>query len=125
MAYGKYAVIRHRQAPETLAAVGEFVTRRLDALDRLAIKHRLALIARSDPRPVAAQTHRPVFSLVGLVDPIVPALPVWMWLRRHCPGYRGARLLWGADHNVLGTAPRQCSEQVLRWMAETGGGTCP
>jgi pimeloyl-ACP methyl ester carboxylesterase len=118
-AYGRYAAFRHRHAPETLACLQEFITRRLDPLDRLAIQHRLALIAQSDSRPVARQIRLPVYSLIGLVDPIVPALPVWLWLRHHCPGYRGARLILNADHNVLGTAPVQSRNQILQWMRST------
>ena len=114
--YGRYAKIRHRRAPETLASIAEFVARRSVPLDRLAIRHRLDLIATHDPRPIARETRIPLFALIGLVDPIVPALPVWLWLRRNCPGYRGARLIWRADHNVLGTAPLAAREQVLAWM---------
>ncbi len=114
--YGRYAVFRHRHAPETLASMEEFIRRRLEPLDRRAIRQRLELIAQNDLRPLARQVRLPVFSLVGLVDPIVPALPVWLWLRRNCPGYRGSRLFWSADHNVLGTAPAQCCAQVLKWI---------
>jgi pimeloyl-ACP methyl ester carboxylesterase len=115
-AYAHYAAARHRRAPETLACLEEFIARRLEPLDRLAIRHRLGLIAESDPRPIASRIRLPVFALIGLVDPIVPALPVWLWLRRHCPGYRGARLIGRADHNVLGTAPKQSAEQILKWV---------
>jgi pimeloyl-ACP methyl ester carboxylesterase len=115
--YGKYAAFRHRHAPETLACVQEFIARRLDPVDRQAISHRLALIAQNDPRPLARTITLPVFHLIGLVDPIVPALPVWLWLRRNCPGYQGARLIWNADHNVLGTAPTQACRQILQWIS--------
>ena len=123
--YGRYAAIRHRRAPETLASIGEFVARRSVPLDRLAIRHRLDLIATHDPRPIAREMRVPLFALIGLIDPIVPALPVWLWLRRHCPGYHGARLLWGADHNVLGTAPHAAKEQVLTWMEAGTDHPCP
>ncbi len=116
LAYGKFASWRHRNAPETLACVQEFIRRRLEPRDRLAIEHRLALIAANDPAVVARKVQLPVFQLVGLIDPIVPALPVWLWLRRNCPGYRGARLIYQADHNVLGTAPAQSLGQVLGWI---------
>jgi len=124
-AYGHYAVLRHRRAPETLDSIQEFMHRRLDPLDRLAIRHRLGLIAENDPRPVAGQVRVPLFALIGLIDPIVPALPVWLWLRRHCPGYSGGRLLIRADHNVLGTAPRQAAEQIMRWVQAAPGGGPP
>ncbi len=113
--YGQYAKLRHRRAPETLACISEFVQRRLEPLDRQAMRHRLALIAANDPRPIAQQTRLPVFALVGLVDPLVPAVPVLRWLRRNCPGFRDSRLIWRADHNVLGTAPAASAEQILRW----------
>jgi pimeloyl-ACP methyl ester carboxylesterase len=113
--YGRYARFRHRQAPETLACIREFVQRRQEPQDRLAIQHRLALIRENDPRPVARKTDLPVYALAGLVDPLVPNPWVRGWLKKHCPGYRGSRLIWRADHNVLGTAPRQSVEQVARW----------
>lgn len=119
-AYGKYATFRHRHAPETLASIEKFIQRRLEPSDRLAIAHRLKLIAQSDPRPIARQTGQPVLALIGLVDPIVPALPVWLWFRRNCPGYRGARLIWNADHNVLGTAPQKSVAQILKWIEDAG-----
>ena len=115
--YSRYARFRHRHAPETRACIAEFVARRSHPLDRAAIVHRLDLIARNDPRSAAQQARVPVFNLIGLVDPIVPALPVWLWCRRHCPGHRGSRLIWNADHNVLGTAPDRSAQQVLQWMA--------
>jgi pimeloyl-ACP methyl ester carboxylesterase len=116
--YALYAGFRHRHAPETRGCIAEFVARRRHPLDRPAIVHRLELIARNDPRPIAGRTRLPVFSLVGLIDPIVPALPVWLWCRRRCPGYRASRLIWRADHNVLGTAPDQSAHHVLRWMQD-------
>jgi pimeloyl-ACP methyl ester carboxylesterase len=114
--YGRYASFRHQRAPETLANLQEFITRRLEPLDRLAIHHRLGLIAENDLRPIACQAHLPVYHLGGLMDPIVPVLPARLWLRRHCPGYRGGRLLWRADHNVLGTAPQEAADQIVQWM---------
>lgn len=118
--YARFARFRHRHAPETLAAISEFIARRTD-LDRRAIVHRLDLIAATDLRPVAQEVDLPVFYLAGLADPIVPWPFVRAWLRRHCPGYRGGVTIWKADHNVLGTAPAACVEHVLRWMAATGG----
>jgi pimeloyl-ACP methyl ester carboxylesterase len=114
--YGRYAGFRHQNAPETLANIREFIARRLEPLDRLAIRHRLRLIAENDLRAIARQTRLPVYHLGGLIDPIVPVLPARLWLRRHCPGYRGGRLLWRADHNVLGTAPQAAANQILLWM---------
>ena len=64
----------------------------------------------------ARRTRLPVFYLAGLVDPLVPWPFVRLWLRRHCPGYRGGKTIWGADHNVLGTAPRPAAEQIVQWI---------
>ena len=114
--YAQYARFRHRRAPETLGSIREFVHRRQDPRDRLAIRHRLTLIAQHDPRPVARQTQIPVFALAGLVDPLVPNPSVRRWLKKNCPGYRGGRTIFRADHNVLGTAPKLASDQIGRWM---------
>ncbi len=115
-AYRLYARFRHRHAPETREGIAEFVARRRHPLDRPAMVHRLGLIARNDPRPIAARARLPLYSLVGLIDPIVPALPVWLWCRHHCPGYRASKLIWSADHNVLGTAPARSARYVMGWM---------
>lgn len=116
--YAFYARFRHRRAPETLECVRDFVRRRQEPIDIAAIEHRLGLIAGNDPRPIAAATRLPVYALAGLVDPLVPTPWVWAWLRRHCPGFQGRRLIWNADHNVLGTAPRKSAEQILQWVRE-------
>jgi pimeloyl-ACP methyl ester carboxylesterase len=113
--YAQFAKFRHRHAPETLANLHEFIARRTE-LDRQAVVHRLRLIVSRDPRPVARHLHLPVYYLAGALDPLVPWPWVRGWLRRECPGYRGGRTLWRADHNVLGTAPGAAVEQVLRWM---------
>ena len=114
--YARYARFRHKRAPETLASIGEFVANRTLEADRQAIVHRYTLIAENDLRSVARQAHFPVFYLAGLVDPLVPWCHVRWWLRRNCPGYRGGRTLWRADHNVLGTAPRASAELIWQWM---------
>ncbi|PYI82681.1 MAG: hypothetical protein DME26_16815 [Verrucomicrobia bacterium] len=114
--YARYAKFRHRRAPETGANISEFVTRRTVAADRDAIAHRYPLMAQNDLRPIARRTRLPVFYLAGLVDPLVPWPFVRLWLRRHCPGYRGGKTIWGADHNVLGTAPRPAAEQIVQWI---------
>jgi hypothetical protein len=78
--------------------------------------HRLRLVAQNDPRPVARQTSLPVCGLTGVLDPIVPWIFVLPWLRGDCPALREYRVIWHADHNVLGTAPKAAAELVLRWM---------
>lgn len=115
--YARYAKFRHKHAPETLASVAEFVANRTLEADRKAIVHRYHLIADNDLRPVARQTRFPVYYLAGLVDPLVPWCYVRAWLRKNCPGYRGGRTMWRADHNVLGTAPQKSAEQILEWIS--------
>jgi pimeloyl-ACP methyl ester carboxylesterase len=114
--YGRYARFRHRHAPETKASIKEFVRNRQEPADRLALGHRLELIAGNDPRPIAHEMRLPVYALSGLIDPLVPNACVSRWLRRNCPGFRGSRLVWRADHNVLATAPRTAAEQIVEWM---------
>jgi len=117
-AYARYAKFRHRRAPETLACVNEFVVNRTNEADRRAIVRRYAMIVENDLRPVARQTHLPVFYLAGLVDPLVPWPVVRWWLRKNCPGYRGGKTMWRADHNVFGTQPEKSAEQVLEWISD-------
>ncbi len=120
--YAKFARFRHRQAPETLASIQEFVARRTE-LDKQAAVHRLRLIAANDPRELARQTHLPVHHLSGLVDPVVPWPFVRPWLEQNCPGFRGSKIILKADHNVLGTAPKAAAEQVMKWMKSARAGT--
>ncbi|PYK62504.1 MAG: hypothetical protein DME21_06130 [Verrucomicrobia bacterium] len=117
--YAWYARFRHKRAPETLASIAEFVANRTVEADRQAIVHRYALIADNDFRPVARQFGQPIYYLAGLVDPLVPWCYVRWWLRRNCPGYRGGKTVWRADHNVLGTAPQTAAGQILAWISET------
>jgi pimeloyl-ACP methyl ester carboxylesterase len=77
---------------------------------------RLHLIAGSDPRATARATRSPVHYLGGMIDPLVPWPLVTRWLRRECPGYRGEVIIGSADHNVLGSSPRESAERVLAWV---------
>jgi len=113
--YTRYARLRHRHAPETLASIGEFVQRRTQA-DRAAIASRYPLIAAADLRVLAKQNAVPVFALSGFFDPIVPWPLVHPWLKKHCGGFRERRIIFNADHNVLGTAPRKATDQILTWI---------
>jgi hypothetical protein len=47
---------------------------------------------------------------------VVPWFPVHRWLKGQCQNFKGWRLIWRADHNVLGTAPRVAAEQIASWM---------
>ncbi len=113
------SVVMHRN-PETVAELRDFVHNRTDA-DWDAAARRLGLmISARDPRPVARAARYPVHYLGGVVDPLVPWPLVLWWLRRRCPGYKGARLLPLAGHNVLGSQPEASAAQVLAWLkAET------
>jgi hypothetical protein len=42
------------------------------------------------------------------------------WLRRNAPTLREYRIVWRADHNVLGTASRASAQLVLKWMQIKG-----
>jgi pimeloyl-ACP methyl ester carboxylesterase len=117
--YACYARLRHRRAPETMASIGEFVARRTQA-DRATIASRYPLIARADFRDTARQIALPVFALSGFFDPIVPWPLAHSWLKKHCAGFRGRRVIFNADHNVLGTAPRKSAQQILDWMNGSG-----
>ena len=114
--YAAYAKLRHRRAPETLDAVREFVRRRTEPGDREAICHRYKLIQQSDAGELARSLNVPVYQLCGFFDPIVPWWAVRRYLERVCPAYRGWKLIWGADHNVLGTAPRAAADQTMEWI---------
>jgi pimeloyl-ACP methyl ester carboxylesterase len=113
--YAKFARFRHRHAVETLASIVEFISRRTE-LDKRAAVHRLELVAASDPGPILSQTALPVFALTGFWDPIVPWPFVMPGLKRNCRGYRGSRIIFSADHNVLSTAPKESVRQIMAWM---------
>lgn len=115
--------LRYR-SPVFAGDLTEFLARRTEA-DKRAAAHRLELIARADWRPLACQTRLPVFHLAGFFDPVVPPWPVRRWLRRHCPGFRGARLVFASDHNVLSSAPRRAADQVLAWIRAESPGADP
>jgi hypothetical protein len=40
-------------------------------------------------------------------------------VRRRCPGFRDARVLWRASHNVLLDAPVESMEQILSWISQS------
>ncbi|MSU27314.1 MAG: alpha/beta hydrolase [Pedosphaera sp.] len=115
-----YAVIarwRFKQSPEVLAALRDFKARWGEPL-RHAAAHRLRLIAANDPRASARAATLPVFHLTGVLDPVVPWPAAQRWFRRECPGWRADRVVWTADHNVLGTSTREAVAQVLAWIGE-------
>ena len=87
-----------------------------DYFDRQAAKHRLHLVAENDPCSLAQQANVPIYALTGLLDPIVPWFWVRRWLKSNCPALREYKIIWRADHNVLGTASQAAAEQVVQWM---------
>jgi len=121
--YAAYARLRHRRAPETLCDVQEFVRRRSEEPDRRAVAHRYTLIKENDFRPTATEAAIPIFQLSGFFDPIVPWFTVRRWLKRNCSSYAGWKLIWAADHNVLGSAPEASAHQILAWINSKS--SCP
>jgi pimeloyl-ACP methyl ester carboxylesterase len=117
--YAAYARVRHRKAPETYDAIGEFLRRRLAPGDREAICYRYALIQKSDARELARSLSVPVYQLCGFFDPIVPWWAVRKALLRSCHAYRDWKLIWRADHNVLGTAPSPAADQICEWIGSS------
>lgn len=113
--YVRYSGFRHRHAPENESSAHEFVARR-NRLDIGAMCHRLQLIATYDPSYIASAASCPVYFLGGFIDPIVPRWPVLRWLDSNCPTFRSKRIIWPADHNVLGTEPTQSAGQIYRWI---------
>ena len=116
-AYGRRARKRCGCREET-AEIELFVARRLTQNDRHTITRRYILIRDEDCRPAARETRWPVFCLTGAWDPIVPWPLVWRWVRRRCPGFRDARVLWRASHNVLLDSPVESMEQILSWISQ-------
>jgi pimeloyl-ACP methyl ester carboxylesterase len=113
--YAKFARFRYRHSPETMADIQEFIRRRTE-LDRQAAVHRLRLIAQSDFCDVVRATNIPIYAISGVLDPVVPWFFVRRWLRKNCPALRDYRIVYSADHNILGTAPDAAADQVTRWI---------
>jgi len=113
--YAKYSHFRHRNAPESAESVKEFVNRRTPE-DIAAIRHRLNLIATNDPSTGVKQVRCPIYLLAGIFDPIVPTWPVLRWLRMNCRRFQSHKIIWPADHNVLGTEPAQAVRQIESWI---------
>ncbi len=118
--YGRIAGRKAWDCPELAPDLEEFVQRRATEADRAAITARYRLISGNDLRPVAQNCRLPVFQLSGAIDPIVPWWHVRPWLRRHCPGYRESRIIAGAGHNVLMSAPHESVGQILDWVCGPG-----
>jgi len=120
-AYQAYTVACNalaRRGPEEAEELLAFARNR-GAREWAAMSWRLSLIVKSDPRATARATRRPVHYLGGLIDPLVPWPLVTRWLAAECPGYKGEVIIRSADHNVLGSSPRESAERVLSWVTAT------
>jgi pimeloyl-ACP methyl ester carboxylesterase len=104
-----------RRGPEEAEELMAFARGR-GGKDWKATSSRLSLIAEGDPRATARAMRKPVHYLGGMLDPLVPWPLVTRWLERECPGYKGRIILPYADHNVLGSSPRESAAHVLSWV---------
>jgi pimeloyl-ACP methyl ester carboxylesterase len=114
--YARYARIRYRRSPQTLATLDEFLARRRGRMDRESAQYRLRMIGQNDLRQTAMTTQVPIFGLTGILDPIVPWHPVRHWLKRNCPALRDYKIVRRADHNVLNTGMQESVQWILDWM---------
>jgi pimeloyl-ACP methyl ester carboxylesterase len=114
--YARVARWRFRHSPETITGIQEFISHVTEE-GRQAAKHRLRLIANNDPCPIARGAQIPIYALTGSIDPVVPWFWARRWLKKNCPSLREYRIIWRADHNVLGTAPQTAADQVVKWMS--------
>jgi pimeloyl-ACP methyl ester carboxylesterase len=113
--YAKISRWRFRRSPETIKGIEEFIAG-LTELERQAAKHRLHLVAHNDPCAIAQRLNVPVYAITGVLDPIVPWFWVRRWLKKNCPSLREYKIVWYADHNVLGTGAQVAADQVVKWM---------
>lgn len=114
-AYATFARWRHRHAPETAAAIKEFIARRTPE-DLRAIDHRFKLIQENRPDSMVKAVEIPVYQLTGFWDPVVNFPSVRRSLKKLCPGYQSTHVIPMGDHNVLGTAPQKAAEVVREWV---------
>lgn len=87
-----------------------------DKRSLIGFGNRLALIAGNDPRETARKTDIPVYMIAGFWDFLVPLPLVWLWLKRHCPGYREGKVVFFADHAVAVSRPVETAKAILLWM---------
>jgi pimeloyl-ACP methyl ester carboxylesterase len=117
--YARIARLRARNSPEVRKGLDEFLARRT-RLDQQAAKHRLHLLAKNDPCPIAKAMSVPLYAITGLFDPIVPWYWVRRWMKQNCPALKEYQIVTHSDHNVLGNASQTAAEYVLRWMKIAG-----
>ncbi len=110
--------VRHfyEATPEAEISVQNFIERRTQK-DGLAAIHRLRLLRDNHPQAIVEQLQDiPVFSLSGFWDVLVPWYLVNPCLRRHCPGYREAKVIGTGDHNVLFSTPTKSARTIREWL---------
>ena len=120
--YARVSRWRFRDSPETLQGINDFIAR-LNESERQAAKHRLHLVAGSDPCTIARSTQIPVYALTGFYDPVVPWFWVRRWLKKNCPALREYRVVYHTDHNVLGTGAEAAADQIIKWMSGSPAAT--
>jgi pimeloyl-ACP methyl ester carboxylesterase len=118
--YARLARARFGRGTQMRKDIEEFIARRTP-LDLKAAQHRLRLLAVHDPCDIASSTETPIYALSGLFDPIVPWFWVRRWLKKNCRALREYKIIGGADHNVLGTAPLKSANLVMAWIGHAGG----
>jgi len=114
--YAKVSRWRFRNSPGTHQAIQEFIAH-LSEAERQAARHRLHLVAQNNACEMARAARLPVYGLTGVLDPVVPWYWVRRWLKRNCQALREYKIIWHADHNVLGTGARAAADLVVQWMA--------
>lgn len=114
--YLRLVRLRHRRSSAAQQGLNNHYEFHNKEAAKRAILSRYDVIIESDPRALARRTQMPVYYLTGFWDFVVMWWLVQPWLRRHCPSYRGWRLVWNSEHNVLGFQPRIAAAQILAWM---------
>ncbi len=116
--YAWLSRIRFRRTPEICQGLDAYVAR-YSELDRQVIRHRLQLVAENDPRLLVGSIRTPVYALSGVLDPIVPWCLARRALRRHCRTLQAFKIIWCADHFVLGTGIKMAAEMTVNWLGSS------
>jgi pimeloyl-ACP methyl ester carboxylesterase len=114
--YARYVRVRHHSLPEFKESICEFSRRRGAPGDREAILHRYSLIRTADFRSFVRDLRLPVYCMSGWIDPVVPWPLTLRWFRTNCLGFRDGKVIGWADHNALGTRPKESARTILSWM---------
>jgi len=110
LGYPESAVFDFAGRPKPLMRSSQFVAG-LTQRDLAAAKHRLHLVAQNDPLRPGGQSFRAALRAERSVRiRWYPGFGCAGGLRGNCPGLKGYRIIWLADHNVLGTSPDVAAE---------------